>query len=61
MLPGLRTLRPRLAAIADGTNPVAVQRLFASAMLAANPVISGVYFVDDHFVPYEGAKPVGKG
>jgi hypothetical protein len=21
----------------------------------------GLYFVDDHFVPYEGAKPVGKG
>ena len=33
VLPGLRTLRPRLAAIADGTDPVAVQRLFASAML----------------------------
>ena len=22
---------------------------------------SGVYYVDDHFVPYTGAKPVGKG
>jgi hypothetical protein len=61
VLPGLRTLRPRLAAIADGTDPVAVQRLFASAMLAADPVISGVYYVDDHFVPYAGAKPVAKG
>ena len=60
-LPGLRTLRPRLATIADGTDPVALQRLFASAMLAANPVISGVYYVDDHFVPYTGAKPVAKG
>jgi hypothetical protein len=38
-----------------------VQRLFASAMLAADPVTSGVYYVDDHFVPYTGAKPVGKG
>ena len=60
-LPGLRTLRPWLAAIADGTDPVALQRLFASAMLAADPVASGVYYVDDHFVPYTGAKPVGKG
>ena len=60
-LPDLRTIRPRLAAIADDTNPVAVQRLFASAMLAANPVLSGVYYVDDHFVPYAGAKPVAKG
>src|SRR6266704_5168951 len=61
VLPDLRTIRPRLAAIADGTDPVALQRLFASAMLAADPVTSGVYYVDDHFVPYAGAKPVGKG
>ena len=47
--------------IADRTDPVALQRLFASAMLAADPVVSGVYYVDDHFVPYTGAKPVGKG
>ena len=30
-------------------------------MLAADPVPSGVYYIDDHFVPYTGAKPVGKG
>jgi hypothetical protein len=35
--------------------------MFASAMLAADPVTSGVYYIDDHFVPYAGAKPVGKG
>jgi hypothetical protein len=35
--------------------------MFASAMLAADPVLSGVYYIDDHFVPYTGAKPVGKG
>ncbi len=61
MLPGLRTLRPRLAAIADGTDPLELQAIFAAAMLAADPVTSGVYYVDDHFVPYAGAKPVGKG
>ena len=60
-LPGLRTLRPKLAAIADSTDPVALQAAFAAAMLAADPVVSGVYYVDDHFVPYAGAKPVGKG
>jgi hypothetical protein len=37
-LPDLRTIRPELAALADRTDPVAVQRLFASAMLAADPV-----------------------
>jgi hypothetical protein len=56
-LPDLRTIRPKLAALADRTDPVAVQRLFASAMLAADPVLSGVYYVDDHFVPYADAIP----
>ena len=60
-LPGLRTLRPRLAAIADRTDPLELQSAFAPAMLAADPVTSGVYYVDDHFVPYTGARPVGKG
>ena len=35
--------------------------MVAWAMLAADPVTSGVYYVDDHFVPYAGAKPVAKG
>ena len=61
VLPGLRTLRVHLARIADGADPVAVQAMFAAAMLTADPVTSGVYYVDDHFVPYTGAKPVAKG
>ena len=59
-LPALRTLRPKLAAIADRTDPVAVQAAFAAAMLAADPVTSAVY-VDGHFIPCAGAKPVAKG
>jgi hypothetical protein len=61
VLPDLRTLRPRLAALADATDPAGLQAMFAAAMLAAEPCASGVYYVDDHFVPYTGAKPVGKG
>jgi hypothetical protein len=60
-LPGLRALRPELARIAGGSDPLRLQSPFAAAMLAADPVISGVYYVDDHFVPYTGAKPVAKG
>jgi hypothetical protein len=60
-LPDLRTLRPQLAGIADGTDPLELQAMFAKAMLEADPVTSGVYYVDDHFVPYAGARPVGKG
>src|SRR5712691_10607826 len=41
-LPGLRTLRPRLAALAGATDPLELQALFAQAMLAADPVLSGV-------------------
>jgi transposase len=60
-LPELRTLRPRLAAIADGCDPLAVQRELAAAMLRADAPGLGVYYVDDHFVPYGGSKPVGRG
>jgi transposase-like protein len=60
-LPGQRTFRPRLAALADAIDPAELQALFAAAMLAAEPALSGIYYVDDHFVAYTGAKPVGKG
>ena len=60
-LPELRTLRPRLAALADRCDPLELQQRLAAAMLGADAPGLGVYFVDDHFVPYEGAKPVGKG
>src|SRR5216683_2271138 len=60
-LPDPRTLRPRLAAIADRCDPLALQRHLATAMLAADAPGLHVYYVDDHFVPYEGAKPVPKG
>jgi transposase len=61
VLPELRTLRPRLAGIADRCDPLALQRSLAKAMLDAEPNESGLYFIDDHFIPYTGALPVGKG
>ena len=60
-VPELRTLRARLGALADGTDPLQLQRAFAAGMLAGDPAGDPVYFVDDHFVPYAGARPVGKG
>lgn len=60
-LPGQRAMRPRLAVLAGAADPGGLQAAFAAAMLAAAPALSGVYYVDDHFVPYAGAKPVGKG
>ena len=61
VVPELKTLRTRLAALADGSDPLALQRAFAARMLAADPAGDPVYFVDDHFVPYAGARPVAKG
>ncbi|MGI8458220.1 MAG: hypothetical protein ACR2LI_08925, partial [Propionibacteriaceae bacterium] len=60
-VPELKTLRTRLAALADAADPLALQRAFAARMLAVDPAADPVYFVDDHFVPYPGARPVGKG
>jgi transposase len=60
-VPELKTLRTRLAALADGTDPLELQRAFAAGMLAADPAGDPVYFVDDHFVAYTGARPVAKG
>jgi hypothetical protein len=60
-LPGQRAIRPRLAAIAEAADPAGLQAAFAAAMLTAAPALSGVYYVDDHFVAYTGAKPVAKG
>jgi transposase len=59
--PELATLRARLAALADGTDPLELQRAFAAGMLTTDPAGDPVYFVDDHFKPYSGARPVGKG
>lgn len=60
-VPELRTWRARLGALADECDPLALQRAFAAAMLAADPATSPVYYVDDHFVAYTGARPVAKG
>jgi transposase len=60
-IPELRTFRERLSALADGSDPLALQRAFAKATLLADPPASPVYYVDDHFVAYAGGRPVAKG
>jgi len=60
-LPKLRTLRPRLGVIADACDPLALHREIAGAMLHADAPALHVYYVDDHFVPCEGARPVPRG
>jgi len=60
-IPELRTFRSRLSALADRSDPLGLQRAFAQGMLADDPPTSPVYYVDDHFVAYTGARPVAKG
>jgi transposase len=59
--PHLRSLRPRLGALADRVDPLAVQVALSKAMLDADPEPPGVFFVDEHFVAYTGSRPVAKG
>jgi transposase len=59
--PSVRTLRPRLAALAESSDPFAIQRSFAKAMLAADERPPELFYVDDHFVTYWGSQPVAKG
>jgi hypothetical protein len=60
-LPELPTLRPRLGELAEACDPLRLQVDLATAMINAEAPPLNLYFVDDHFVPYEGAKPLGKG
>jgi hypothetical protein len=59
--PHLRTLRPRLGALADSADPLRVQVALSKAMLSADSDPPCVFFVDEHFVAYTGARPVAKG
>jgi predicted transcriptional regulator len=59
--PHLRTLRPRLGALADRADPLRVQVALAKAMLDSDSEPPGVFFVDEHFVAYTGSRPVAKG
>jgi len=59
--PCLRTLRPALKDLAEACDPLAVQRAFATAMVASDDAPPRLYFVDDHFVTYWGKAPVQKG
>jgi len=59
--PELRTLRPRLGAIADACDPAGIQTALARGLRASDEAPSQVFFVDDHFVAYSGAQPLAKG
>ena len=59
--PELKTLRARLAAVGEDSDALAMMRTFTAAMLAVDPAPDAVFYVDDHFVPYYGSRPMAKG
>lgn len=59
--PELRTLRQRLAAMADGCDPLGLQAAMTRGLIASAEPPEQVFFIDDHFVPYHGAQPMAKG
>ena len=60
-LPSLRTWRQRLGELADGCDPLALQRRLASQMFAIEPAESQVYLADDHLAEYTGHQAVALG
>ncbi|MDQ2876333.1 MAG: hypothetical protein M3Y33_16660, partial [Actinomycetota bacterium] len=60
-LPSPRTWRQRLGELADGCDPLALQRRLASQMLAIEPAESQVYLADDHIAEYTGHQAVALG
>lgn len=59
--PELRTVRRRLAVMAAGCDPLGLQQALVRALIASAAPPEQVFFVDDHFVPYYGARPLAKG
>jgi len=59
--PELRTLRQRLASMADSCDPAGLQAAMTRGLIASAAPPEQVFFIDDHFVPYYGARPVAKG
>ncbi len=59
--PELRTLRRRLSVLADGCDPSVVQAALTRGLIGTAEPPEQVFFIDDHFVPYYGARPVAKG
>lgn len=58
--PGVQTLRTRLRALAESVDPASLMRMLAAAWMHLEPVWEGAYYVDGHFCPYSGGRPLPK-
>lgn len=60
-VPTVRTLRQRVAELAESLDAVALNRIMFRNYVRAEPVWEGVYYLDGHFCPYTGEEPTAKG
>lgn len=58
--PAVQTLRTRVRALAESVDPALVMRKLVEAFVHLEPVWEGAYYVDGHFCPYSGSRPVPK-
>ncbi len=58
--PSVQTLRTHVRALAESVDPALVMHNLAKAWLQLEPVWEGAYYVDAHFCPYHGSRPLPK-
>ena len=58
--PAVQTLRTRVHALADSVDPAELMRTLVKSWVALEPVWEGAYYIDGHFSPYSGGRPVPK-
>ncbi len=59
--PTVLSLRSKIKALAESTDPVAVSQELFRRYLDLEPVWEGLYYVDGHFCPYYGSQPTPRG
>ena len=60
-VPAVQTLRTQVRALAESVEPELVMRKLLEAFVQLEPVWEGAYYVDGHFCPYSGSRPLTKG
>ena len=58
--PAVQTLRTRVHALAESVDPAELMRTLVTGWVALEPVWEGAYYIDGHFCPYSGGRPVPK-
>ena len=58
--PAVQTLRTRVHALAESVDPAELMRTLVEGWVALEPVWEGAYYIDGHFCPYSGGRPVPK-